>query len=254
MTETSIPTMLEQIARDEGLTILFAVEAGSRAWGCPSPDSDFDVRFVYARPLSEYLTIRRVRDVFERTEGEFDLVGWDIKKALLLLLNGNHAIREWLRSPIKYVISEFDELLLDLAQQTPSYVRLAYSYRSLLHKVLHDYLPFGQEQVLLKKYFYAIRSALVINWLQTHKDIEQVPPMCLTDLLAVSDISQQMANEIKTLLAKKLITSELGYGPRLPATDEFIFRYDTNELLPSTTPHTEILIKQYDRLLRRAVQ
>jgi hypothetical protein len=61
----------------EGMIILFAVEAGSRAWGFPSPDSDFDVRFVYARPLNNYVTIRRSRDVFERTEGDIDLVGWD---------------------------------------------------------------------------------------------------------------------------------------------------------------------------------
>ena len=43
---------LRQIERAEGVTILHAVESGSRAWGFASPDSDWDVRFVYARPAS----------------------------------------------------------------------------------------------------------------------------------------------------------------------------------------------------------
>src|ERR1044072_3952431 len=123
-------TFLEQTAEAERINVLVAAESGSRAWGFPSPDSDYDIRFVYARPLDDYVTLRKMDDIVQCTEGDFDLVGWDVRKALLLLLNGNHAIREWLRSPIQYVHTEFRELFLDLAQQTPSHVRLAYSYRT----------------------------------------------------------------------------------------------------------------------------
>ena len=42
-----IQTNLDEIERTEQVRILFAVESGSRAWGLPSPDSDYDVRFVY---------------------------------------------------------------------------------------------------------------------------------------------------------------------------------------------------------------
>jgi predicted nucleotidyltransferase len=248
-----IDAVLRRVAEEEVITVLFAVEAGSRAWGFPSPDSDFDVRFVFVRRLDRYLTIRRVRDVIEHNEGVIDLAGWDIRKALLLMLNGNHAVREWLRSPIRYISTEFDRIFLDLAQRTPSHSRLAFSYRSLLHKVLRDYLPMERERVLLKKYFYAIRSALVIEWLQMHKDTERVPPMCLSELLAQSRIDPRMRDEIDCLLAKKRVTSELGYGPRLPATDQFIFRCDTNDPLPPTSPHSDKLIEQYDSVLRRAI-
>ena len=42
-----IKRKLDEIEEKENVTILFAVESGSRAWGFASPDSDFDVRFVY---------------------------------------------------------------------------------------------------------------------------------------------------------------------------------------------------------------
>jgi predicted nucleotidyltransferase len=106
--------------------------------------------------------------------------------------------------------------------------------------------------VLLKKYFYAIRSALVIEWLRTHD--EPVPPMNLLDLLEQSSIERAMHIEVAWLLSKKLVTSELGTGPRLPATDAFIFRYDTNNPLPATTRHPDELIARYDSVLRRAMK
>lgn len=239
---------LTQIAENNEVFVLFAVEAGSRAWGFPSPDSDFDVRFVYARPMDSYLSLRRPHDVIESTKGDFDLVGWDVHKALALMLNGNHAIREWLRSPIQYVKSTFYAPFLNLAQCTPSHIRLTYSYRSLLHKTIRDYLAPGQDQVLLKKYFYAIRSALVIEWLQTHGGF--VPPMRLSELMEQTRISAAVKIEIEELLAKKLVTSELGLGDRLPATDEFIFRHDIKDPLAMAGPPSEELFNDYDAVLR----
>lgn len=242
---------LAQVAKDNAVTVLFAVESGSRAWGFPSPDSDFDIRFIYARPIETYLSLKSSRDVIEHTEGDLDLGGWDVFKALRLMLNGNHAIREWLRSPIQYVITPFYESFLELAQHTPSHVRLTYSYRSLLHKTLRDYLPLNEKVVPLKKYFYALRSALVIEWLRTHDEL--VPPMCLSELMVQPCVNGLLRAEIEWLLKKKLITVELGTGPRLPHIDKFIFHYDTNEPLPTAEPHTDELIERYDAVARRAI-
>lgn len=45
-----IEARLGRIKAEEGVKYLMAVESGSRAWGFPSPDSDYDVRFIYVRP------------------------------------------------------------------------------------------------------------------------------------------------------------------------------------------------------------
>ena len=85
-----IVNRLEEIERSESVRILLAVESGSRAWGFPSPDSDYDVRFLYARPRDWYLSIDARRDVIEcPIEDVLDINGWDIRKALHLLLKAN---------------------------------------------------------------------------------------------------------------------------------------------------------------------
>ncbi len=60
--------------RDEDVRIVFAVESGSRAWGFASPDSDFDVRFIYVHPTDLYLAV--------------DLQQFSSERAILIGLNG----------------------------------------------------------------------------------------------------------------------------------------------------------------------
>ena len=101
--EEEIQSRLSDIERDHEIRFLFAIESGSRAWGFPSPDSDFDVRFVYAHNEDWYLTIAPGRDVIETPlEGDWDINGWDVKKAIGLLLKPNPVVLEWLSSPIRY--------------------------------------------------------------------------------------------------------------------------------------------------------
>src|SRR4030095_590913 len=102
-TAESIRHKLADIERAEDVRILFAVESGSRAWGFPSPDSDYDVRFLYVHKADWYLSIDPRRDVIELPiEGEFDINGWDLRKALQLLIKSNPVLLEWLRSPVLY--------------------------------------------------------------------------------------------------------------------------------------------------------
>lgn len=45
--EELIKSKLKEIEEKENIKILHCVESGSRAWGFASPDSDYDVRFIY---------------------------------------------------------------------------------------------------------------------------------------------------------------------------------------------------------------
>ena len=81
-----IEQKLKEIEEKENVKIILAVESGSRAWGFASPDSDYDVRFIYVRETKEYLKLNEIRDVIEwQLDGTLDINGWDIKKALKLL-------------------------------------------------------------------------------------------------------------------------------------------------------------------------
>src|SRR6266576_1584342 len=98
-----IDPQIESIERKHGVRILFACESGSRAWGFASPDSDYDVRFIYAEPLNNYLSIREGKATIELpVNHELDVNGWDIRKALQLFLKSNAPLYEWLQSPIVY--------------------------------------------------------------------------------------------------------------------------------------------------------
>jgi len=99
----TIDARLRSVADAEHARVLLAVESGSRAWGFPSPDSDYDCRFIYVRRSDDYLALLAPRDVIELpADAVLDVNGWDLKKALQLLLKGNAVVIEWLTSPFVY--------------------------------------------------------------------------------------------------------------------------------------------------------
>ena len=98
-----ISQKLKEIELNERVCVLHAVESGSRAWGFASPDSDYDVRFVYLRETNFYLRLDNTRDVIEwQLDKTLDINGWDLQKALRLLYKANPTLFEWANSPIVY--------------------------------------------------------------------------------------------------------------------------------------------------------
>ena len=96
----TIQRELKKIEQEKGVKILHAAESGSRAWGFASPDSDYDVRFVYVRPMADYLRINPPRDVIEwQLDEVLDINGWDLQKAMRQIANGNPTPFEWDGSP-----------------------------------------------------------------------------------------------------------------------------------------------------------
>ena len=100
--EVIIPAKLAEIEKKENVHIIYCVESGSRAWGIASPDSDFDVRFIYVRPKDYYLCLDKTRDVIEwQLDETLDINGWDLPSlfttkgnAFLAVLTDRFSINE----------------------------------------------------------------------------------------------------------------------------------------------------------------
>lgn len=212
---------LASVAEEEGIRYLMAVESGSRAWGFPSPDSDYDVRFIYVRPWQDYVTMRQVRDVVERPiVDDFDVNGWDIRKTLGLLLKHNAVVAEWLESPIRYVPD--DPVIADLAALADRHFNpagYARHYASLGRNNVARW-PTSSATLQAKRYFYALRPAMSIRALRMFPD--QRPPMKLQDLMQLTDLSGSLTDEINDLVALKAQSRERAPTRRSPRIEALI--------------------------------
>lgn len=216
-----IETRLDRIEADHGVRLLMAIESGSRAWGFPSPDSDYDVRFLYVRPRDWYLSLAPGRDVIETPiEDEIDLNGWDVRKALTLLLKSNAVVSEWMLSPIRYRTDDpFVARLAELADDLLNPRAIAYHY-ARSGKLAADRWLDGDGDVPVKKYFYALRPALAIRAVRLNP--AERPPMNLQALVAVSDLLTPLVEQIEGLVEAKAQTNERANGTRLPEIDALI--------------------------------
>jgi predicted nucleotidyltransferase len=219
-----VSATLDTICRDHGVFIPLAIESGSRAWGFPSPDSDYDCRFIFVRPAADYLSPWQRRDVIEMPlAGELDVNGWDLGKALKLLLKGNAVIVEWLMSPIAYRMDrEFKQEFLHLARAAANRTLIARHYLHLGERQRRAYFHDGKE-IQLKKIFYALRPAAALRWLRLHPD-EPIAPMHFPTLLDQCNPSAEVQEIVVALLTKKAITRELGMGQLPKLIGEFIDR------------------------------
>ena len=200
------------LVRTQRVRILFAIESGSRAWGFPSPDSDYDCRFVYVRRVSDHLVLEQARDVIEfPIESEIDAGGWDLRKALLLALGGNAVIVEWAKSPIVYEeVAGFRRRLLDLLAEIVDPAKVSRHYLGLARSHVTKIGSFSGE-VKLKKLFYLIRPLVALDWMEQH-GFASLPPMNLGECLGQTEVPTQASDEIRSLIDRKSDTREMGSG------------------------------------------
>lgn len=218
---TEIEHRLAAVERDEGIRYLMVVESGSRAWGFPSPDSDYDVRFVYLRSRDWYLDLRPGRDVIEQPiTDDIDLNGWDVRKFLNLVLSSNAVASEWLSSPIRY--RPDDEAVDAMRALIPMIFnprRMAQHYASLGRGALKNRFE-SEGMVPIKHYFYALRPALAIRALRL---MPATPPsMNLQQLVLACALSRSAELQIEDLVEAKRRTRELGNTGRFPELDTLI--------------------------------
>ena len=216
-----ILTQLCAIEADDGVRILYACESGSRAWGFPSPDSDYDVRFIYLRPRDWYLSIdlEHKRDVIEcPIDGMLDITGWDLRKALRLLRNSNPPLIEWLGSPVVYWDKyEIRSRMHALAARYHSPKSCAHHYLHMAHGNFRDYLE--GPMIKYKRYFYVLRPILAINWIE--RDMGVMPTEFARLAAAVVD-DPELRAAIDRLLADKLASNERDLRPRIEPLSAFI--------------------------------
>jgi hypothetical protein len=250
----TIRQQLKQIEQEEQVRIIYACESGSRAWGFPSQDSDYDVRFLYVRPLEWYLSIEDKRDVIERPiSDQLDINGWDLRKALKLFRKSNPPLLEWLQSPIQYDESySVAEHIRALSPLTFSPKSCMYHYLNMAKGNFRDYLQ--GEQVKIKKYFYVLRPLLACGWIERY---DAMPPMAFEEL--VQELVPQSAplyTEIHELLRRKKAGEELDLEPQLPAIQAFLAEQIAHfEQLAAQLENEQIIkYEELDRIFRFALQ
>lgn len=208
---------LNEIEQREKVKILLAVESGSRAWGFASPDSDYDVRFIYVRPRDAYLRLEKQRDVIELPiEGELDINGWDLDKTLRLLRASNPTLFEWFSSPIVYRETAFADEFRSVMQKYFSSKRGLSHYLSMASSNYREYLK--GDTVKAKKYFYVLRPILACRWIL---DKSTPPPMLFSELVE-AELDPALLPDVNRLLDLKMNAPEIKTIPRIESINRYL--------------------------------
>jgi predicted nucleotidyltransferase len=210
---------LSSVESEHDVRVLYACESGSRGWGFASPDSDYDVRFLFVRPVREYLRITPVRDVIEETPGPvFDVNGWDVRKALQLLAKGNATLIEWLSSPVVYGQDErFVQRLREVAEAVYQPIRSFHHYYAMGRGNYREYLQ--GDRVRAKKYLYVLRPLLAAKWALERND---APPMAFQHLVRELVGDRAVLEDIEQLLIMKRRSAEQEWLPARPVLNAFL--------------------------------
>lgn len=250
-TRQQIQSELSTIEARENVSIFYACESGSRAWGFESQDSDYDVRFLYIHPTDWYLTIDHKRDVIEKPiDDSLDISGWDIRKSLALLRKSNPPYLEWMQSPIVY--KDNIEITSLIREAMPDY----YSPISCLYHYLHmaegNYRKYLKDaDVWLKKYLYVLRPILACMWIEQDRGLVPTEFGKLVNTM-VQDANVRRA--IDELLEKKKAGMEVDRGPKMPVISDFIddqlSRLNAEHSRPSVTRDPARL----DEIFRQALK
>ncbi len=210
---------IKELEAREQVTVLYACESGSRAWGFESSDSDFDVRFIYLRKTEWYLSIQDKRDVIELPiDDELDISGWDLPKALQLLRKSNPPLLEWMQSPIVYAeVPGFADRLRQIMDRYYSPISCMYHYLHMAENNHKKYLL--KDEVWTKKYFYVLRPVLACMWIEQGLGVVPIEFDVLVQRLVTDE---ELHEEIAKLLRLKRSGAELDLAPRNPVLSGFL--------------------------------
>lgn len=208
---------LDEIEKNENVKILHAIESGSRAWGFASPDSDYDVRFIYVRPKEYYLKLEDTKDVIDWELDEIlDINGWDLSKALKQFHKSNATLFEWANSPVVYRTTDEWRSIYKIAENYFSVKSSMYHYYGTAKSNFHEFLQ--DEYVKYKKYFYVIRPLLACKWIEE----KSCTPPILFETLKDTMLEGEMKALIDELTEVKKTMKESDKGKRIDKLNQYI--------------------------------
>ena len=272
----SIKEKLTQIEQRENIRILYACESGSRAWGFASPDckaetcysacktaesrpksvacldqtySDYDVRFIFVRPVEDYLRVKELPDFIDAELNEvYDINGWDLKKFFKQLYKSNPVLFEWANSPIFYRTTQEWESVKAIMKEYVLQVAMIHHYRGMAKSNVRS--NFATSEVVLKKYLYVLRPVLACVWImQKHT----VPP---TEFMKLVEevLPEELKALVDELLAVKLKSGEKEKGARIPQIDLFIESKLNESTVFSVNEEVQVNYEKLDKLFLEIVQ
>lgn len=233
-----IEKTLARVEQEHDVKVLFACESGSRGWGFASPDSDYDVRFIYVNRADWYLSVFPGRDVIELPISDvYDVSGWDLRKALGLLRNGNATLVEWLSSPVVYTSDTTFLSAVRLAAERVHRPERAFHY--YLHMAKKNYREHLRGEIVrLKKYLYVLRPLLACLWIEQNRG---PVPMRFQDLVDALVTDGRLRDAIAELLTIKRKAMESEHAKAMPVINEFL------ELHLDRLTHATAPLKQDDQ-------
>lgn len=218
--ELEIKKELNRLEKELNIKILYAVESGSRAWGFPSTNSDWDVRFIYIHERNWYLSIDDKKDSYVKIlPNDIDLSGWELRKTLKLFRKSNPPFMEWLDSPIVY--KENYSTISKLRRESTQYFNpksCMYHYLSMAEGNFREYLK--GDRVRIKKYFYVLRPVLACMWIER---TNQMAPMEFEKMVNAEITDKELKKEIDSLLARKKSGEELDLEPKIQIINDFLY-------------------------------
>lgn len=247
-----IKKYLTEIEHEKSIKILWACETGSRAWGFPSTNSDFDVRVIYVHKTDWYLNLTKQKDSIEimLENNDIDISGWELKKSLSLLRKSNAAVLERIKSPIIYMEdADFINELRFISQLFYSKIATIHHYLSMAKKGLDD-LESGNE-FKLKKFFYTLRSAIVCKWII---EKEAAPPIEFTKVYNNLSIDRNFIDRIEELITlKSTVTESYLHKGELQLLDFIKLFVDESEAVKDSLPVANGDVNVLDNLFRKYV-
>ena len=231
---------LSELEKEKNIKILLACETGSRAWGFPSPDSDYDIRIIYRHEKDWYLSLNDKKDSITRMyeNNDIDITGWDLRKCMNLLMKSNPALLERIQSHIIYQADEeFLSEFKSIAQTAYSRIATLYHYLSMAKKLFADIKD--EDQYKLKKFFYVLRSTVACIWI-LEKD--EMPPIDFHKMLAGLNLANDLVTRINELIKLKATISE----SYLHTGEPELFSFIEHHIVQSSRKSKELPSSKFD--------